>query len=135
MRIFWRNAWKIWDDAEFVDHIEPGDYEVKVNLFPRWKDQKHIEISGNCNIDKRGNWGWFSQVENKLGEYLMLCYNLGRNSFFARRIVDHVRCHQSYWGKNKIGQKVRRKSYIGWFGIRILCFWIRISPFTMTKMD
>jgi len=135
---FWNKAWKAWGRAEFVDWMEPGDYEVRVSLFPGWKDQKHFDTMENYNIDQRGKWGWFDQVRNRIGKYIILDYNDKRNCFFTRRFVDHVR-HIKNTGRRLIGGTYYTLSdgalsYIGWFGIRILCFWIRISPFTMTKI-
>ena len=124
MRILWRKAWKIWDDAEVVDHIKPGDYSVRVSLFPRWRDEKHVADERECyNISGIGRFGYFHIVKSHIEKCLILCYNTPRNGVFASRIVDHVR-------------HIRNTNccYVGWFGIRVGWLWIRLSPFTMTKV-
>lgn len=139
MRIIWRKEWKIWDEAEVVDHIKTGDYEIRVSLFPLWKDQKHISDNGNCyNVSKIGRFGFFDIVESLVEKCLMLCYNDPRNGFFSRRIVDYVRHipNTGLRGTDSVNFYLPggNLAYTGWFGIRILWFWIRISPFTMIKI-
>ena len=131
MRLFWRKAWRDWDEAESAD-LETGIYDVRVALLSRWKDQKVIinPYSG-YNINRSGQNGWFSIVESELEKCFLLSYKDWRNGRFWSRVLDKVR-----WMKSSNEKRGFVKShYIGWFGVVICGHWFRLSTFTMKKVE
>ena len=126
IRIFWRKSWKRWQNCG-SRVISSGTYSIRVSLFPWWRDDKVVTCLGelNYNINNCGRVGFFEIVHSSL-EFCDLLQYSGmlhsgtlQNGFLWRHVLDKVR-----WDPE-------REEYFGWFGVRILFWWLRISPFVM----